>query len=52
MSNDPDPQGLTGLAITYHEMLISFANAGFTRDEAMQLIIAHMQETVRGTRND
>lgn len=49
MSNpkDPDPNGLLAAMITYHEVLTNAMQAGFTRQEAFEMVRTLLQERTR-----
>lgn len=44
---DPFAGGMGTAAIGMHEMLVSLINAGFTREEAIQLMVAMSGQFVR-----
>ena len=41
--NDPSTP-LRDAAVVMHEMLLAYVDAGFTREEAMRLILQHVQK--------
>jgi len=51
MGNEPrDPfKGMKEMAITMHELYTSYTEAGFTKDQAMEIIVAMICETIRMT---
>lgn len=48
---DPDPNGVLAAMIGYHEILSNAVQAGFTRKEAFEMVLAMVHEHAKGTPN-
>ena len=46
---DPDPNGLLAAMIAYHEVLSNAMQAGFTRKEAFEMVLAMLRENAKVT---
>lgn len=48
---DPDLNGLLAAMISYHEVLSNAMQAGFTRQEAFEMVLTMFQERARAAQH-